>query len=64
MYYVELELKLPDGSVAKFGTSCTSDLNKAVSQLEAYRGCAESLVCVELVVSYELKIGNIPNSKL
>ena len=64
MYFVELKLKLPDGSIASIGTSSTPDLDKAVSHLEAYRACAESLVCCKIVVSYELKIGNIPNSKL
>lgn len=64
MYYVELELCLKDDSVIHLGTSRTSDLSKAVSQLEAYRSVAEMFECTELVKSYELKLGTIPSSSL
>lgn len=62
MYYVELEMKMPDGSLMKMGTSCTRDLDKAVSQLTAYREVAEMFACSELVKSYELKLGTIPSA--
>lgn len=62
MYYVQLEMKMPDGSVMKMGTSSTRDLDKAASQLTAYREVAEMFACTEMINSYELKLGTIPSA--
>ena len=62
MYYVQLEMSMSDGTLTHIGTSCTRDLSKATSQLEAYREVAEGLVTACVVNSYELKLGTIPNA--
>lgn len=62
MFYVELEMSMPNGSVVHIGTSAVDELDRAVSQLSAYRDVAEMLVCSEIVKSYQLKLGTIPNA--
>lgn len=64
MYYVQLDMKMPDGSLTKMGTSSTRDLDKAVSQLTSYREVAEMLVSTEIIKAYELRLGTIPNALL
>lgn len=62
MYYVQLKMALPDGCETCVGTSVTNDVDKAVSQLLAYRECAESLAIAETIVGYELFLGTCPSS--
>ena len=61
MYYVQLEMTHQNGSVSTVGTNSTNDLDKAVSQLLAFRDCAEMLCVAEVIVSYELKLGTVPS---
>ena len=60
MYYVRLKMALPDGGETIIGTSVTEDVDKAVSQLLAYRECAECLVVAETIVGYDLSLGTCP----
>ena len=59
MYYVKLEMLLPDGSVSHVGTSAVRDICRASVQLESYRSVAEGLVAAGVIQSYDLKMGTI-----
>lgn len=61
MYYVKLEMLLPDGSVSHVGTSAVRDISCASVQLESFRSVAEGLVNTGVIKSYDLKMGSIPN---
>lgn len=62
MYYVKLEMSLYDGTEAILGTPVTEDADKALSQLLAYRDCAESLSVAEVIKGYNLFLGTCPSS--
>ena len=62
MYYVRLEMALPGGGKTCIGTSVTDDANKALSQLLAFRDCAESLAIAETIDGYDLFLGTCPSA--
>ena len=64
MYYVVLDLQMPDGSMCHLGSSQTDDFDKVTSQFKAFRDVSELFVCSGFAVSYDLKLGTLPSSAL